>query len=236
MKRLSGLAFLVAVLLGTSGALAAGPQPLTMQDDFVQLQDPVENQSPEWDYASNGYNMWQCTHDGTFEEYLAGGGTTHADNCVHNPTRCIWDADDYYAKEGYGYLAAGATVTATLCIIADQHVDGGGYSGEDKTADVWVYSPAKTLTVRMTDSTGQTWLASPVPNGSGWDYIICYRRDEPGPFPEIPNSNGGHGLQFDYTLSITATKKTNAVVARFQVWGWLRRYQTTCENIYAPWM
>jgi len=224
------LLVVLALTLGGSGGGTA-PQPLAIGHASGNIQDPVEQLSPDWDYASNVYNMWRCTHDGTEQDMADGTGTEHADSCVHNPTRCVWDDDDHDLSAGSGYLATGATTRATICSIADGADNTGG---DDKTAEAWVYSPQRTLAVTMTDTRGHSWTAVPIANKNGWDYLICIREQEPGPFPLIDGSNGGTGIRIDYTLTVTASRKTNGIAAYLQTWGFVRDLLTPCPNVYWP--
>jgi hypothetical protein len=234
-RALVTLAMLAVFGLGSSGALAA-PSPLTINRSWTSHAYIVEQESPDWRYPNNGYNLWQCTHDGTFEEYQAGTGIEHPDNCVHNPTPCLWDVDDLDYDSGWGFLKAGATATGSKCVIAD---DGngrpGGWGGDRKTVEAHVYAPVSSLTVRLTDSRGHLWTAVPVAQGKNlYRYSICETEDEPGPFEIIPDSNGGTGLRIDYTLSVTAgSRNVRDVVVHFQSFGWLTYFTSAC-NPYVP--
>jgi hypothetical protein len=231
MKKLL-LSLILIFSLGASSVLSAGPQPLgnyLLQGD---TQDPVEQLSPDWKYASNGYNNWQCTHDGTFEEYQAGAGTEHPDNCIHNPWRaehCTWDVDDHAGISDWGYLNSGVTIIYPRCYVADS---AGNHGGDDKIFDVFVWAPSKNLNVQLTDTLGNVYTPTPVANGNGWAWIICAREHLNGPFALIPNSNGGIGLRVDGNLTITATKKTNGVVVYFSTWGWLREFSSITNCTY----
>jgi hypothetical protein len=215
------LAPILALTLAGSGA--SGPQPLAIAHVAGDIQGVVEQESPDWRYASNVYNAWRCTHD---ED-----GTEHPDTCVHNPTPCTWDADDHDLSSGFGSLERGASASASICSIADGYDNSGG---DDKGVDVWLWSPQRTLTVALTDNLGHAWTAVPTVERNGWRYAICYREREVGPFPELAGTNGGTGIRIDYTLTVSAARKTNGIGAYFQTWGWLRDVATGCPNPYQP--
>jgi len=94
-RAVPGLAFLVAVLLGSSGALAAPPAPMHWTANQRTLQQPVEQQTP--------------------------GGATQPDRSlwVVNPTPCAWDPDDIITGMFTGVIAKGQTVTHSECVILD---------------------------------------------------------------------------------------------------------------------
>jgi hypothetical protein len=68
MRRI--ILFAVALALFAAPlSVSARPQRLGNYQLAGDTQDPVEQLSPDWRYPSNGYNQWQCTRDGTLEEY-----------------------------------------------------------------------------------------------------------------------------------------------------------------------
>jgi len=226
MKKI--FAGLALALLVVSPVMAA-PSPLTIERSYTSHATFVEQESPDWIYPDNGYNMWQCLNDGTYEEYLAGGGTPHADNCVHNPTPCLWDVDDLDYDVGWGYLKAGTTATGTKCVITDDgNGKAGGWGGDQKTVEARVYAPVSTLTVTLTDTLGHSWTATPVRQGNEYRYAICETETVAGPF------NGGTGLRVDYTLSITAgSRNVRDIVVHFQQYGWLPYFTSDCNPYWA---
>lgn len=221
--------FLIFGLIVVSPLRAGGPQPLGNPANTGNIQNPVEQLSPDWRYSSNAYNIWQCTHDGTYEEYQAGGGVEHPDNCTYNPyvsEHCIWDVDDHSGSSDWGYLNSGISVVYKQCYIAD---DADNFGGDNKIFDVKVWAPNKSLIIKMVDSLGNNYNPIPIIDGSGWSWIICARENIAGPFNTIPNSNGGQGLRVDGNLTVTATKKVNNVVIYFSAWGWVREF-TSLKN------
>jgi hypothetical protein len=94
-RALPGLAFLVAVLLGSSSAFAA-PRPMAWSQLQRQIQQPVEQQTP--------------------------GGATQPDRSlwVTNPTPCAWDPDDRIDGLFSGVIGKGETVSHTECVILDK--------------------------------------------------------------------------------------------------------------------
>lgn len=161
------------------------------------LNDPVEQQSPDWNYASNAYNLWRCTH--------AEDGTPHPDNCVHNPTPCTWDTDDYLLRSATGDIASGQTVTVSACFIADGHPDNisAGVLGK----------------AGLSVSVNGTPVAS-APDGRLRRWQYCAVDQSPGPYPSIEGSNGGVGLVVPVALSITntTTKAIRDVGAGVHLW------------------
>ncbi len=104
-RAIPGLTFLVAVLLGASGALAARPTTMTWAPYFWPMpQQPVEQQTP--------------------------GGATQPDRSlwIVNPYAyplpqaewCVWDADDQIKGGFSGVIGPGETVTGSACVILDQ--------------------------------------------------------------------------------------------------------------------
>lgn len=236
MKRFIPILGLFLLLLSAVPSLSAGPSPLGNPLSNGDIQNIVEQQSPEWIYPSNAYNVWQCTHDGTLEDFENGGGTEHPDTCVHNPyvnDSCIWDVDDHVGLSDFGFLNAGNSATYTRCNVSDSF---NNFGGDNKTFDAQIFAPTKNIVVTYTDTLGRTVTPTPVANGSGWRWTVCVLDDNNGPFVEIPSSNGGQGLRVDGTITITATKKTNSISVFYSVWGWLREFSslTHCPNPYQP--
>ena len=112
-RALPGLAFLVAVLLGSSGALAAAPRPMDWSPLQRSLQTPVEQQTP--------------------------GGATQPDHSfwIVNPTPCAWDPDDRVDGIFSGVIAKGQTVSHTECVILDNSDHLVGLSAGDGLAG-WI--------------------------------------------------------------------------------------------------
>lgn len=232
MKRLMGAVAIAAALFSFQPVVAGGQNPLAPWRGQGDIQDPVEQQSPDWKYPDNAYNIWQCTHDGTYEEYQAGGGVVTADNCVHNPTRadnppCIWDADDHWYVEEVGMLDRGLAVTFHLCRIDDSSWN----CCNQSTFEFEVSAPGNTITVTGYDTLGHIWNPTPVPSDNRLLWTVCQYDDYIGPFDPIANSNGGYGKRVDAYVTITANRKTNAVGIMAQTWVWLRDFtSTTCPN------
>jgi len=125
---------------------------------------------------------------------------------VNNPLDCTWDRDDIWIDSASGGLKE--AVSVTICGVSDST----DFSGKK---DMWalVYSKRADLTVALGDSTGRSWTATPVWNGSQYKYAICTLDNIPGPFTEIPGSNGGVGLAVTYTLTTSSPSRTNVTAS-----------------------
>lgn len=200
------LIVLVAVLLVAAAPVRAAGLSYTLLGS--DRQSPVEQESPDFFFNEN--NTYYCTHNAD--------GTLHPDTCVHNPTPCIWDVDDYSSDIGSGDVPASSSITDTKCIIADGF---NNYGGDDKHIQFYVSAKTASLTVTVSDSVGGLWIAVPVAGSRGtYTYVICTREHYPGPYPMVPDSNGGTGQRIDYTATITTgTHAANNITAEFQVYG-----------------
>jgi hypothetical protein len=119
---------------------------------------------------------------------------------VTNPTVCVWTVDQQFSDVALGRLSAGTSGSDHLCLISDGVLN---YSGEPHWVEVSIFANSPDLTVTLSDSAGQAWTARPSPGASKtWTYALC----EPGAllssYPIIPNSNGGTGVQVDYTVTV----------------------------------
>jgi len=184
----------IAALFGVHSVIAAPPRALAFAVDHLQIQDIVEQQSP--DYFLNDQNPFYCTHDLD--------GTPHPDTCVHNPTDCGWGPDDSESRTGTGLVTAGSTISTTMCIVWDGSVS----SGVNKHIfKAFVNAPSLGLTVTLSDSHGNSWQANPVAMGNGYRWTICHNDQTPGPYPTIPDSNGGYGVIVTYTFTVAGLSK-----------------------------
>ncbi len=131
-------------------------------------------------------------------------GGLHPETWISNPTECSWDVDDHIMLSGYGTLT---TASASLCLIAD--------SSEKQTA-ITVIASSPSLDVRMGDSAGHDWTATPVPSGNDYLYRVCILRPTFFEYPVIPGSNGGVGVRVDYWTSVSSSRALREVNATFQ--------------------
>lgn len=192
------------------------------------VNDPVEQESPDWQYASNAYNIWRCTHYGTEQDMLDGTGTDHPDNCVHNKTGCIWDVDDGVEAVGGATLVTGQALQGSECVITDSYDN---FGGDNKLTIFSASAPNKSITVIASDSSGRSWTLQPIANKNSFRWYLCIGEPPNQVYGPIENSNGGTGNKVIYTLTITALKKIQNVSAGITVWGWLKpsgEVQQTC--------
>lgn len=186
-----------AVLLAlplAAPAIAKGqpPQPLEFRYMGGQVNDPVEQQSP---------NFFRCKHEPPLEP-------CDSRTWVVNPlggVPCAWDVDDHFIHQGYGYVEAGGRVRGSMCVVADQYDN---FGGDDHMLFASVYAPEDSLTVTLTNDRGVARPLEPVPDGNGYRWYVCHVDHTPGPYPEIPDSNGGTGLPVTYTLDVVAGSRT----------------------------
>lgn len=157
----------------------AGNAGLVFTQDWVQIQQPVEQQSPDF----------------------FGGPGTHPETWVTNPTPCDWDVDDAQSWAGSGAIAANASVSTSLCVVSD-----GLYSfAHYEVAQASIHASTDRLVVTLSNDQGQSWLVPAAPSGHDFNYVLCLAQLRPGPYPTIDGSNGGYGIRVTYTLTITTT-------------------------------
>ena len=137
--------------------------------------------------------------------------------------------DDETDNQGTGTVAAGSTVSATLCHVIDKDAIPGGVAGDPSRIEVDVLAPKNGLTVVLSNSFGQSVPVQPAAVSGGFEWKFCGHAYTPGPYPAIPNSNGGVGLQTDWTLSITAgSQSVRSVFAVLQEGGFLNPLWVIC--------
>jgi len=195
-----------ALMLALAGPAAANsPQPLMFGVLGQDLQNPVEQQSPN-------FMQYDCGSNGTPTNRGCDPSTW-----VNNPTSCVWDVDDYIDVTGYGTL--NGTASGSLCIVAD----GLNYIGGDNhPIQVRVTAQSQNLVVTLKNDQGVSVVAGrPTPfaggtGGGNWAYTICTSDLTSGPYATIADSNGGTGRIVNYTLTVSSAKKTNGVFAVLQ--------------------
>lgn len=183
--------------LFVGAALGSGNDPLTLTPDSQPGSGGfVEQQSP----PGSGW-MEACNLDPS--------------SCVVNPTPCLWTADSRVTLMGFGSLAAGASATASLCLIGDwqQHILG---------AAVQSGSPSLVVKVRY-QALDVEYIVPARLLGRDYDYRGCivgpyYSHSDPQ-LLSIPDSNGGVGLRTDITLTVTnpTGRKERNVSAQFVI-------------------
>lgn len=117
--------------------------------------------------------------------------------CVHNPTGCLWDIDDTWTVSAVARkIEAGAVASKTTCAIWDTRVPFWGLL-------VRAESPSLHATLHFKPH-NVTWSLDPMQIGRGvWEYRGClFGPYDPNFEPEIPGSNGGHGLQGSVTVTV----------------------------------
>jgi len=175
---------------------AAAAKPLPLSFTSVQwaysLQDPVEQQSPDFFFGPGAFpQTW-----------------------VVNPTGCVWDVDDNQVHYATGYLGAGQSIGDGLCLDADWA--GLNYSGH--LAGVALGSPSANLQVTISFSPGWSFTAQPVWDSASKQYLYracsatpSYSSVDPA-LQSIPGSNGGLAVPTHVDLTVTNTSARRATV------------------------
>ena len=178
VRRLIFFALVLSVVLTSSSSAAApgsgGDLSLLKSGTIDQ---PVEQESPDYFF----------------------GPRTHPETWVTNPTGCDWDVDDWTAEQGTGDLAGGASVSTTICLVADQYDN---FGGDNHAIAVGVSSTSPDLIVTATNDFGRDERAGVEPDGHGYRYQICTSDSTAGPYPSIADSNGGTGLVVTWTVTV----------------------------------
>lgn len=176
MRRLGGLAFLVAVLLVPSGALAK-PAPMSFVDHERYIYAYVKQQSP-----------------GAHQPY-----TTAPETWVRNPTPCAWDADDRWtvtingelnATGSDAYLEPGQTASHVECVISDD-------SAPAHLIAIRIWAPSPNLVVGFTIGPLSV-TATPTKDGKDWLYAVCAHPPSGYPWGPIEGSESDDGNASGY--------------------------------------
>jgi hypothetical protein len=195
-------AALCVALMAPQPAIAGQPQPLTFYGATWSLNDPVEQESPNFFYCGGSLGPLWCDFDPS--------------TWVTNPTGCAWDVDDILVRRGYGDLASGDTASDSICLIADSHIN---FGGDPHIIDVWLVAPMDSLEVTVTNTAGVTWVLTPVERKHDYLYGACFydtvaQRDQT--YPVVPDSNGGTGTRVDYRLTVTNPGRTVRSVTAYE--------------------
>lgn len=111
---------------------------------------------------------------------------------------CLWTIDSNVELGGYGKLAAGASASYQECLIADGFSHEAGVNLTAATADLIVtisYAPQ-----------GRTFQVPARPVADGYEYRGCVIGPGYADWPSLPtvdDSNDGHGLPTDITVTVT---------------------------------
>jgi hypothetical protein len=148
---------------------------------------------------------------------------------IRNPTDCAWNDQDDIADQGSGSLRAGETTTRTLCLIADYDDSGCPTCIFPKAIVANVYASRGSLaSVKLTNDRGNSWTFTPDSKGTVAACVadpvadlfnVAIGGDLSTTYPEVPGSNGGRGLQVNYTLTITAAKRISSLMAYLEIHG-----------------
>lgn len=146
---------------------------------------------------------------------LSNCGTASA---VVNPTNCIWTVDQYTMDNASGDLPGGATATDHMCLIADGMTN---WWGEPHWISASVTSSRDNLDVTLSDQFGNSWALQPTAGKSSYTWSLCMGGPSFSSYPTVPNSNGGYGVQDDYTLSVrnASTQTARSLSASFEIQG-----------------
>ena len=181
------VAAIVAIALPVTANAANGPLefgPLHFMGGG--LQQPVEQQSPNFFYICHNEKSAPYPCDPSL--------------WVTNPTTCDWDVDDSSDQTGQGDLVPGGSAATDRCVISDGFIH---YTGDKHQITAWVIAKSPNLVVTLTSDYGTFKTAVPVQREDRWyNYIICHVDKTPGPYPIIPDSNGGIGVPATYTMSV----------------------------------
>jgi hypothetical protein len=137
---------------------------------------------------------------------------------VVNPTPCIWTVDQYKLDAATGQLPAGGSVSDQQCLIADGLMN---WVGEPHWISVQASAPKNDIALSLSDQFGNVWPLAPTATKTGYGWSLCI----PGPsfssYPTIPNSNGGFGVEDQFTLRIrnTTSQVAKSLSAQFEVEG-----------------
>ncbi|HEY4612509.1 MAG TPA: hypothetical protein VII11_05965 [Bacteroidota bacterium] len=135
------------------------------------------------------------------------------ETCVRNPTtNCLWNVDDRWtAGIAARKIGAGVSASGSVCLISDNHVPFWGAQVRAEKGDLLVTLHFEPQNV--------TFRLDPVQWGTkAWEWKGCMS----GPYypgwnalPEIPDSNGGHGVLG--TVTFTITNPTNKFIANPEI-------------------
>lgn len=189
----------VATVLLVAGSAAAKDAPRWFGQ--LQLQQPVEQQTPGWSLPCPAGYVGDCSQDRSL--------------WVTNPTGCIWDVDDNGDLDWDGDLIASAQTSVTACVVEDWRVHplsfGVNAHSDLLDATVCVGSDCHTLVPFRVNA-----------NTSGYEF--CVVASSLGlPLPLVEGSNGGIGAltTFVFTVRNPTRKTARDVRASFRA-GWSR--------------
>lgn len=129
---------------------------------------------------------------------------------VVNPTPCVWTTDQWIEDQGTGSLDGGVSVPDGICLIADGRIL--------HRIRVTGTSSSPNLQVVLSSDAGEhTTIPAVQVDGNTWSYSFCERGPTFSSYPTIPDSNGGFGVQVNYTLTVT-NPTSHAVRSNFVDW------------------
>lgn len=198
----SGRAFAIAVLAASALAPAfAEPSPAAARGS-----------------VAFAFSMAAAEQENCVEQQSDGLGNCGSPTAVVNPTGCIWTVDQYTIDKAGGELAPGSTASDHMCLISDGLA---GWWGEPHWVSAGVTSSKDNLAVSLKDQFGDVWPIQPTSAGNGYAWSLCMAGPSYAVYPIIPGSNGGFGVQTDYTLSVTNTtaQMARGVAAQFEIQG-----------------
>jgi hypothetical protein len=205
---------LLTILIAfTTFAPRAQAKPGWWWNRVDNLQDPVEQESPNFFFCGGSAGPVNCAFDPS--------------TWVVNPTPCAWDVDDHIDISGSATLPRKTTTTASFCTMSDGFDN---YGGDDHSVEVLVGAPVDNFTVTLTSSRGFSTAASPTYEQGQWTYRICTFDRTPGPYDVIDGSNGGTGLRTDWTLSVTNPGQQQGKVGAILQTGFTGIYATGCPS------
>ncbi len=218
MSRLLLSVLLLLAILGTSGDVVSaakfGPASFAFNLTITQRDTAVQQETPCY---------WTTCHDDPSQ-------------WVINNTNCVWDVDETTLLQGSrGDLDPYTTAVGSVCAIADGLYN--SFGDDPHVLGVLLWATSSDLVVSLTASAGnpdnQASLA-PVwdPSVRMYRYHWCAPNgvDPPGPYPSVPDSNGGWGYRDDLSLSVTNPTKNKVR----NISGWLGVGAGTYTTIDCP--
>lgn len=179
-------------LIGTIIVIAtfAGPaQPFSfIKQQGGDIQYPVEQQSPGFFYQQDWSTQGEWVKNPTAQ--------------AANP--CAWDVDDQIYYSASGKLAPGASVSGTLCVVADQYDN---FGGDDHLFMVKASNSTPDVTISLSSDQGFSTTLTPTKVGKSYEWKMCKVDHTPGPYAAVEGSNGGTGTFVKYTVTVTNTSR-----------------------------
>jgi len=219
-RRTLFLAAGLAAFLAMPSAAQAGKFEWHLSSN-VQIDQPVEQQTPWVDDGGPGQNWWP----------------NDTSLWVNNPTDCAWDVDDHWQQFADGSLLPGVPATMAFCQVAESesirntiYGTTSSWSFPKRTLGVSVRSSSPSLEVRACYEPGGCIKFAAVKEGRHYRYGGCillrYANGDPA-LAEVPGANGALGVMTQGTLTVTAPKRAS-VTGSAEVAGGFGDFSAYC--------